>query len=203
MRVIAYTRLADDRDRARFRKRVEPLVLAKLAKSASSEQDARILGAIEFFDDGLSGTVGFVSALRKTPNADLFIVDSLADLGRDAHELLDNLNLFASEKPQLYVVDGGIRFDARLAAFASALRSALAVHGERNRAIGVARARATGALVGRPKKFGLDDVRRAAENCRNKDGAISVRKLAREIGCGVATASRYLKELIVEAEGNV
>lgn len=195
MRVIAYTRIVDDRDRERFRRRVEPLVLARLAKSASTEQDARLLGAIEFFDDGLSGIIGFVSALRKTPNSDFFIVDSLADLGRDVNELLDNINVFASGRPQLYVIDGGFAIDAKLSAFALALRSALAIHGERNRAIGVATARATGATIGRPKKFVLDDVRRAAEDCRNKDGVVSVRKLARSIGCGVATASRYLKQL--------
>jgi DNA invertase Pin-like site-specific DNA recombinase len=180
MMVIAYTRAADAESRKRFEGRVKAF-----APTAT----------IETFSDGLSGTVGFVCALRRVPIADFFVVDSLADLGRDVNELLDNLNLFASEKPQLYVIDGGFRIDARLTAFASALRSALAVHGERNRAIGVATARATGATIGRPKKFELDDVRRAAESCRNEEGTVSVRKLARALGCGVATASRYSKEI--------
>lgn len=158
--------------------------------------------------DAMSGQRGLMQALRWADTADLvskaIMVDSLSDLARDVPGLVKQIETLLRKEISIYSLATGLLFDAESedpeTKVIKALAQAHVRYTSENRRQGQQSARAGGAIIGRPVAFTLDGARKTIESLSDSNAGElpSVRKLAKELGCGHTKAGELLAEYRAE-----
>lgn len=159
--------------------------------------------------DAMSGQRGLMQALRWAETDTEYAirgitVDHLSDLARDVPGLVKQIEALLRKGISVFSMATGLLFDAESddpeTKVIKALAQAHVRYTSENRRQGQQSARAGGAIIGRPVAFTLDGARKTIESLsdRNAGELPSVRKLAKELGCGHTKAGELLAEYRAE-----
>jgi DNA invertase Pin-like site-specific DNA recombinase len=162
--------------------------------------------------DATSGQRGLAQALRWTEQGEgvpkVIVIDKLSDLGRDVPGLVKQITALLDAGVSVHSIATGLWFyaDKPKTVEPQVIRALAAAHVHyirENRKLGLANAKAGGAIIGRPRTFTLKATRKTIERLTDaKDDTLpSTRDLAKAVGCGNTKASELLREYVAEKKG--